>query len=137
MPASLTDWPAPPLLLRLPPEYQLAHHSSEQLPTPIPGTSAREEFWRWEAAGERVLHLFCWQPMAPRPGGPVRAVAEWPATVAGQATQVLEADLFMGYAQRVLVTHLVLPGAQLMLYAKGLNQPEFLALLAAIELRPA
>jgi hypothetical protein len=102
--------------------------------------TVQEEFRRWEAPGPRALHLFYWQPRAPRPGGPLHAVAEWAAVLGGQPVRVLETDLFMGRPQQVLVTHLELStpaAAQLMLYATGLTREEFGAILAAVRWAPA
>ncbi|RTQ48984.1 hypothetical protein EJV47_15450 [Hymenobacter gummosus] len=135
MAAALTDWPAGPLVLALPAAYQLAHHSTERVPLPFPPeTLVQEDFWRWEAPGGAALHLFYWQPRAPRPGGPMRSVRTWPAQLAGQPVQVHETDLFMGWAQRALVTHLPLPAAQLMLCATGLSPAEFETVLEGARL---
>jgi hypothetical protein len=58
--------------------------------------------------------------------------AEWPASIAGQSTKVIETSIFMGRKQRVLVTylHFTNPEANAMLYASGLDRPEFEALLS-------
>ncbi|MBF9220647.1 hypothetical protein [Hymenobacter ruricola] len=135
-----TSWLVAILSLSLPAEFHLAASTSEQVPMRgLPGSSAHEEFRRWEAPGERALHLFYWQPMAPRDGGPMHAVAEWPAVVAGQAVKVYETDSFMGARRRVLVTYLRFaapqPEAQAMLYASGLSRAEFTAVLAQVRLR--
>jgi hypothetical protein len=134
-----STWLIAVLSLSLPAEFHLAASTSESVPMLLPDQSAHEEFRRWEAPGGRALHLFYWQPRAPRDGGPMHAVAEWPAVVAGQAVKVYETDSFMGTRRRVLVTYLRFaapqPEAQLMLYATGLSRTEFMAVLAQVRLR--
>lgn len=101
------------------------------------GTATREEFRRWEAPGGRALNFTCWQPTVPRDGGPMHAVAEWPAAVAGQPVRVYETDEFMGTRQRVLVTYLHFsvpqPGGHAMLVGWGLSRAEFMAVLAGVQ----
>lgn len=131
-------WLVATLSLSLPAEYKLATSSSEQVPHPrLPGTLVHEKWWRWEAPGGRVVMLGYWQPYPPRDGGPMYAVAEWPAVVAGQKVKVYETDFFMGCQQRVLVTSLRFsaPQAQALLYATGLSQAEFTAMLGRTQLR--
>jgi hypothetical protein len=127
------------LLLTLPAEYKLVGNTSEQVPVALlPGASAHQEFRRWEAPGGRALHVSYWQPRPARDGGPMHAVAQWPATVAGQAVQVYETDYFMGQKQRVLVTYLrfTTPEAHIMLYAAGLTRADFMAVLARARHQP-
>lgn len=133
------SWLVVNLLLTLPAEYKLVGTSSEEVPMALlPGASAHQEFRRWEAPGGRALHVAYWQPMPARDGGPMHAVAEWPASVAGQQVQVYETDYFMGRKQRVLVTYLrfAAPEAQVILYASGLTRAAFLTLLAHVRHQP-
>jgi hypothetical protein len=133
------SWLIAHLLLLLPAEYKLAASTSEDVPMELlPGASAHEEFRRWEAPGGRALHASYWQPRPARDGGPMHAVAHWPATVAGQAVQVYETDYFMGRKQHVLVTylHFANPEAQLMLYTNGLTRAEFMTILAQAQTQP-
>ena len=132
-------WLIAQLLLSLPAEYKLVGSTSEEVPmASLPGASAHLEFRRWEAPGGRTLHVAHWQPMPTRDGGPMHAVAEWPATVAGQRVQVYETDYFMGRPQRVLVTYLrfAAPEAQASLYATGLTRAAFGRLLARVQPQP-
>ena len=64
--------------------------------------------------------------------------AEFPARVAGQNTRIIETTMFMGRKQRVLVTHLGYPELKgsAMIYAVGVDRPEFEALLAGITRAP-
>ena len=132
-------WLIAQLLLSLPAEYKLVGNSSEEVSlASLPGASAHLEFRRWEAPGGRTLHVAYWQPMPARDGGPMHAVAQWPATVAGQRVQVYETDYFMGRPQRVLVTYLrfAAPEAQATLYATGLTRAAFERLLAHVQPQP-
>jgi len=132
-------WLVANLLLSLPAAYTLVDTTAEEVPlASLPGVSAHLEFRRWEAPGGRALHMLHWQPGPTRDGGPMHAVAEWSARVAGQPVQVYETDYFMGRPQRVLVTylHFMAPKAQVMLYATGLTRAAFLTLLAHVQPQP-
>lgn len=136
--ASVT-WLIAHLLLLLPAEYKLVSATFEEVPlATLPGVSAHLEFRRWAAPGDRALHVAYWQPQPTRDGGPMHAVAEWSAVVAGQCVQVYETDYFMGRQQRVLVTYLrvAAPEAQVILYATGLSRAAFSTLLAQVQLQP-
>jgi hypothetical protein len=133
------SWLIAHLLLSLPVEYKLVGTASEDVSlASLTGTSAHLEFRRWEAPGGRALHLAYWQPWPARDGGPMHAVAEWSAVVAGQPVRVYETDYFMGRKQRVLVMYLrvAAPEAQVSLYATGLTRAAFLTLLAHVQLKP-
>jgi len=133
------SWLIANLLLLLPAEYELVGNTSEEVPMGLlPGASAHQEFRRWEAPGGRALHVSYWTPRPTRDGGPMHAVAEWPATVAGQSVRVYETDYFMGRKQHVLVTYLrfAAPEAQVMLYANGLTKAAFMTILAQAQHRP-
>ena len=69
---------------------------------------------------------------------PALYAAEFPARVAGQNTRIIETTMFMGRKQRVLVTHLGYPELKgsAMIYAVGVDRPEFEALLAGITRAP-
>jgi len=132
-----TIWLVAVLSLALPSEYSLGATSSERVALPgPPGFSATEEFRSWRAPGGKTLHLFFWVPRAPRDLGPMAVTAEWPASIAGQSTKVIETSIFMGRKQRVLVTylHFTNPEANAMLYASGLDRPEFEALLSGVKI---
>lgn len=134
-PMTTTLWLVAVLSLSLPAPYRLADSSSERVAMPgPPGQVATQEFRRWTAPGGKALHLFHWLPRPPRDLGPMAVRAEWPATVAGQDTRIIETTMFMGRPQRVLVTYLVFtsPTAQVMIYATGMEREEFEAVLAGI-----
>ena len=130
-----TIWLVALLSLALPAEYGLTGNSSERIAlVGPPGTYATQEFRSWKAPDGRALHLFFWIPRAPRDLGPMKASAEWPVSVAGQNTKVIETSLFMGRGQRVLVTylHFADPEAHAMFYASGVERSDFDAILSGI-----
>ena len=130
---ALSTWIIAILSFSLPPEYLLVGNSSERVEHQLdPDFFTTEEFRSWQAPDDRFLTLFYWIPSAPRDGGPMVIANQTPAIVAGQETKIIETSMFMGDAQRVLVTHLSFtnPEATAMIYAKGLKIEEFQALLA-------
>jgi hypothetical protein len=134
---TMNIWIVAVLLLSLPSEYRLCANSSERaelLPGP-PGFYATEEFRSWQTPDGKAFHLFFWVPRAPRDLGPMKVAAEWPVSVAGQDTKVLETSLFMGRKRSVLVTylHFTNPEANAMLYASGLDLSEFRSLLSGVK----
>jgi len=131
---TVTVWVVAILSLSLPAEYRIADSTSERIALPgPPGLYATQEFRSWNAPG-KSLYLFYWVPRAPRDLGPMKAVAEWPARVAGHDTRIVETSMFMGRQQRVLVAHLQFdpPGSSAMIYATGLDRREFASILAGI-----
>ena len=135
----VTVWVVAILSLSLPAEYRIADSTSERLALPgPPGLYATQEFRAWNAPG-KSLYLFYWVPRAPRDLGPMTAVGEWPAHVAGHETRIIETSMFMGRQQRVLVAHLQFgpPESSAMIYARGLDRREFASILAGIKRRDA
>jgi hypothetical protein len=104
--------------------------------TPRKRPMVQQDAWSWQGTGEHAIELIVWTPEPPSDGGPMRAVAEWTGTIAGAAVHVSETALFMGLNQRVIVAHisLVAPKGTCLFYARGLNRPEFTAILDSIEL---
>lgn len=137
---TLSTWIIAILSFSLPAEYVLVGNTSERIERRgPPGQYATQEFRSWEAPGGKFAALFYWVPSAPRDGGPMVAASETPAVVAGQETKIIETSMFMGVSQRVLVTHLHFsnPESRAMIYAKGLSNEEFRALLANLSVTPA
>lgn len=136
---TLSTWIIAILSFSLPAEYVLVGNSSEQIARHgPPGQFATQEFRSWEAPDGKFVTLFYWVPSAPRDGGPMMAVSETPAVVAGQETKIIETST-KGISERALVTHLHFsnPESRAMISARGLSLDEFRALLANLRVVPA
>jgi hypothetical protein len=74
-----------------------------------------------------------------RDGGPAVFNNKWPLEIAGQATELLEASVFMGLKQQVFATYLRFstPESTVLIYGKGFNEEEFRALLRNANVRYA
>lgn len=122
------------LLFQLPESWQETRRERAQVPGLIPGTSVEEATAAWKGTHGEELYAFYWKPSAPRPGGPLVAVRSWKRAVAGQEVTVTETSQFLGSHQQVLVTHLSVPGAQVMIYGRGLSDSFFNATLDSVRL---
>jgi hypothetical protein len=123
------------LVFQLPVSWQETRRDSGRLPGLIPNTSVEEVTAAWKGAHGEELYAFYWKPFAPRPGGPLVATRSWKHKVAGQEVTVSETSQFLGSQQKVLVTHLEVPGAQVMIYGRNVGENFFNALLDSIELK--
>jgi hypothetical protein len=133
-----TEWLVTSLMLSLPTEYRLERSYSCECALPGPHCQyTREESWAWRAGSETTLTLFEWTPSDPRTCGPMIASAEWPVTVAGQTTKLIETCSFRGRPQRALLTHLQAAESQILVTAVGMPRQEFEGLLAGIVLAPS
>lgn len=132
---STTLWVVAFLSLSLPSGYELTGSSTEQVARD--GFQARNEFRSWKSPDGKTVVMSSWAPMALRDGGPAVFTNKWPIELAGQATEVLEASVFMGMKQDVFATHLKFssPESTVLIYGKGFSKEEFKALLLNASIR--
>lgn len=123
------------LLFQVPQSWEELRRDQATVPGLIPGTKVEEMTAAWKGPRGEELYAFYWKPSAPRPGGPLVKVREWKHKLASQEVTVVETSQFLGSQQQVLVTHLSVPGAQVMIYARGMSERAFNGLLDTMELK--
>lgn len=111
-----------------------AYERSREQVLDIPGHFTDQVFASWEGPGEQSFCLFYWSLYAPRDLGPMLAAKQWKTRIAGQETEAVETEMFMGYKQRVLVTWLERPGGggRFMMYSRNIPRETFDKILATM-----
>lgn len=116
------------LLFLLPAGWSADPAKTSTGPGPIPNTVVKEvSVGLHDAEKKASIYAFWWEPRPSRDGGPMKAARSYTREVAGQKAEVSETEYFFGSKQRVLVTHLrcKTPPAEIMIYARGMDQPAF------------
>ncbi len=103
----LTNWVIFMQQIALPSEYVLKTSTSDKVAFQVspPGSYAVEEYRKWQTPSNKTISLFYWEPRAPRDLGTIVAAQEYPITIAGKETRLIETSQFMGRKQHVLVAH--------------------------------
>lgn len=135
---ALTSWLVGVLMLMLPPQWTQSSTGCDQVPVINGAAGATTEECKavWTKDGAE-LTVIVWRPVVARDGGPMESVEDAKGRLLGKDVVVSRTSSFMGVAQEVLVTSVTLttPEAHVLIYAKGVSDQDFQAILDGVSLK--